>query len=183
MGGVVMLDLDDARRIIANLTSLKIWFEGIDGKSGALDKIDHVKEELDELIKRLDNLPEYYLKDFKSLLNDTTESALIIQSDLFINEIDSIIKNYSDKLPAQVARLILKSLNKNTSLINEKKGLLEELNNKELKLRAAEEKNVFFLEKYISNKKRARFLIILSSFLVVSNSFLCLVVVSFFYAS
>lgn len=163
------MELDDARRIIATLTSLRIWFEGTSGNLGALDKIESIKSDLDGMLKRLDDLPSLYLKDFKTLLNDTTESALVLQSDLFISEIDKIMGLYSEKLPSQVARVVLKVIQTNNVDKIEHKKLLLKLSSYEKDIENITENNLILKRESSSDKKTIKFLMLLSSTLLLIN--------------
>lgn len=104
------MDILDAQRIASSLTILRVWFEGTSTSQGALEKIENLKDSLETVLEELDKKTRAQIPDVKDLLRGTTESALILQSDTLLDELERIIKESNQQLPDMMDKVIQDSI-------------------------------------------------------------------------
>jgi hypothetical protein len=131
------MELEDAQRIVANLTTLRVWFEGTKEVPGALSKIDKLNYQLEVISEQVTRISQEQIDHIQETLSDTVNSALLLKNDKVDSEFDLIIKAHTDKLPAQIARIILKVLEKQNNSNVLLKDLKLELRDKEMLLQSS----------------------------------------------
>jgi hypothetical protein len=136
------MEIEDVQRIIASLTVLKVWFEGSNGQSGALAKIGTLNSDLEAMLKKLNDIPDDHLSEYKEMLIDTVQSALVLKTDHLSMELDRAVKANTENLPFQVARVVIQALNKRDDSGAASRLARTESRNKDEQLRLLTQENI-----------------------------------------